>query len=1313
MNDIAGEPASISRTLWYRVGDDTQNLVASELIGRPEPLIVLGEAGMGKSHLLEELATHADYALCTARQLINRFEPSTLMGQARVLVIDALDEVAASGNGDAVDRVLQQLGRLGYPRFVLSCRVSEWRSATGLQAVREQYDCPPLELHLAPFTSEDAALFLTACLGSEKARQVISHFNQRGLDGLLGNPQTLQLIARVAHTSLPESRSELFAQATDLLRVEHREEKFGQQPSEVAALDGAGAAFAALILTGSEALSMALLPNQGGGDLVISEVERLPGAEVLQKILGTRLFKAYSAKRFSYWHRRIGEYLGAQWLAKQADTARKRRRLLALFGSLGIVPASLRGLHAWLARDAALAPAVIALDPIGFIEYGDVDGLSAQHAHLLVEALVALAAREPYRHDWGSGSTRGLFQAHTMATLKRLIISADSNFGLRLLLLEGVQGQSLVRELIEDLRTLALDVRESYAIRHAAFEALTKGELGLTFWQELISSLCAMGNANANRLSIEILDTLGYGMCSDQAICDLVVANASSEERIVGQFYRMKRSLPVERAPGILDALAIAARNLGKPHHRPGDRSLTDFAFNLAVRRLQAGGVNGHQLWQWMQVFDAAAGYDQELVKTFNALVLANEELRHQVQRSALIERKDDQPVLIQAFRLGRVAHALEPTPEDVIWLLNELDPETQADWRDYVTLVRHKAEHGAEVRQAALRFAVGDPEAEQWLRELPYPPVPDWQRDQERREARHTREREQRRIQAQAALVQHVDAIADGASNWLIEPTLLYLNLSDDARKDFAPPQRVSDWLGDALAASVFSGFDAYLQSPSRLSSEQIADAIAQDQYDDARFIVVAALAERLRTHRGLADVDVDALVAAALVEMDTRIEAFAGIDGLYAAIEGELAARSMIETLFRRLVEPQLIAKRKIVSGLGTLLQQDRFHGLAQQLAPEWLERFADLPVSVQAEMVTKLVRSNAHGALRPLLARGLSLTDPDGLRLWHAVEVLVDFEAGSQRLNDGPLDKELLWTIRDLTGHKRGDKGAIGLSIAQSEWIVARFRSLWPLARRTTGVSSGMRNAWDASDYLIAMLTHLGRDPDEEATQALQRLYVASDDGYVASVQAILSEQRTLRLESIYQAPSLAGVEAIAKDALPAMASDLQAFMMEELDMVQQKVRADDAESWRGFFDDQNDPRAEEWCRDHLLGLLRQGSNGVSLEPETHMAGDKEADITCSLGDMRIPIEVKGQWHRELWTGADSQLDRLYASDWRAEKRGIYLVLWFGADVPTNKAVASAGRGQPKPTSADALAKQLRLTSVAVTEGRVQVFVLDVSR
>ena len=308
-------------------------------------------------------------------------DPRRLLGNATTLVVDALDELSIQGEGDAVDLVLQKLGDAGYPHFVLSCRAADWRNATGVTAIREQYgDVDLLVLHLEPLTDNEIHEILVAEFGGDaaKADAVVAHFTNANLKGLLGNPQTLELVARVAKAGpLPNTKARLFESAVELLRKEHRDTKADLQSDKTTALDAAGAAFAALILTGSDALVVETA-EPAEDEISLSEVAALPHAHKLGSVLSSRLFAtAGAANRFSYWHRRIGEYLGSRWLARQADTALKRKRLLALFQSYGVVPASLRGLHAWLAHHDRSARACRHFrGPMGVIEYGDADELA-------------------------------------------------------------------------------------------------------------------------------------------------------------------------------------------------------------------------------------------------------------------------------------------------------------------------------------------------------------------------------------------------------------------------------------------------------------------------------------------------------------------------------------------------------------------------------------------------------------------------------------------------------------------------------------------------------------------------------------------------------------------------------------------------------------------------------------------------------------------------------------------------------------------------------------------------------------------------
>jgi len=41
----------------------------------------------------------------------------------------------------------------------------------------------------------------------------------------------------------------------------------------------------------------------------------------------------------------------------------------------------------------------------------------------------------------------------------------------------------------------------------------------------------------------------------------------------------------------------------------------------------------------------------------------------------------------------------------------------------------------------------------------------------------------------------------------------------------------------------------------------------------------------------------------------------------------------------------------------------------------------------------------------------------------------------------------------------------------------------------------------------------------------------------------------------------------------------------------------------------------------------------------------------------------VEFKGQWHDDVWNASSVQLIEQYTKDWRADGRGIYVVLWFG--------------------------------------------------
>lgn len=112
---------------------------------------------------------------------------------------------------------------------------------------------------------------------------------------------------------------------------------------------------------------------------------------------------------------------------------------------------------------------------------------------------------------------------------------------------------------------------------------------------------------------------------------------------------------------------------------------------------------------------------------------------------------------------------------------------------------------------------------------------------------------------------------------------------------------------------------------------------------------------------------------------------------------------------------------------------------------------------------------------------------------------------------------------------------------------------------------------------------------------------------------------------------------------------------------------------------------------------------------------MPKQDRVDVGFQHGLLRLPLEAKGQWHRALWTAAHTQLEARYAKDWQAQGKGLYVIFWFGPNVPANKRLKPppTNRGKPVPQTPDELKAKLIATLPPGNRGEIEVVVLDLSR
>lgn len=440
-------------------------------------------------------------------------------------------------------------------------------------------------------------------------------------------------------------------------------------------------------------------------------------------------------------------------------------------------------------------------------------------------------------------------------------------------------------------------------------------------------------------------------------------------------------------------------------------------------------------------------------------------------------------------------------------------------------------------------------------------------------------------------------------------------------------------------------------------------------------------------------------------------RHDTHAGIPSIFEIIENEIKHREIFVEGLKTFYEPQFSARSEHIDGLSRLMRMSENNAIATDLAKQWLKNYPDMPVNIETELLDCLIQTRQFNAIRELTRTQKIITNDEQQLNWIAINLIVDFDKTVKRLESQPIDPNLIWKLRDrLDGRYRENKSHAILDIDLFFWIISTFRKLYPNVGHPNGVSGGDRNAWDASEFIICIIQQLAKNHSDQACDTLQKLKDSSTDDYTDLIKTMLFEQKQMRAESFYSVPTIQSIKAITDDQHPQTIIDLQTFVLDELNIVQAKIKSDDAESWRGFLNDQGKPFDEERCRDHLIGLLRQGDNTITYEPEAHVAEDKEVDITCSVGKLRLPIEIKGQWHRDLWTGADQQLDKLYTTDWRAEGRGIYLVLWFGKR-SDNKKLKTLGRGKPVPNTPIELQEMLIANNRSAQEGNVKIVVMEI--
>ena len=538
--------------------------------------VLLGDPGAGKRTAFEREQRETPGAeLVTARDLRTIYGTRMRPG-AETLFIDGLDE-ARAGGGDPrgpFDDIRARLSEFAPRRVRISCRALDWlgdNDRTNLAKVvpgRELF-----VLHLEPLSGDEQRRIIAARNETPDAEAFLATAIERDVGGLLGNPQTLVLLAHVVaeHGEFPEGRTETFEQACRLLAAERNEEHqmAAPLPHPENLLNATGHMCAVSLLSGSAGFA---LPDAREADGFPPIPVLGNDADGVIRAAGTRLFTGIGDRRFVPAHANLAAFLAARYLARLVNRSLPRGRLLALLaGPDGIPPTHLRTIAAWLAAmSPTLRGELIARDPVAVLLYGDIRDFSGPEKSELLHAL-------------GNDPLRLLSSTWSRPIIERFP-SPDMEPAFRQLLRDGTYDRrtdatlkflttTLRRaphafDIADDLRQIVADNARSFEVRDTALRswihALREHPNRIPQQRALLDSI-ADGSVtdDGHELRGTLLDALYPGALAPAEVWNYLDAYCDKWTDSHAHFWwKLGRECPPEHLNAHLDHLAASIASL-------------------------------------------------------------------------------------------------------------------------------------------------------------------------------------------------------------------------------------------------------------------------------------------------------------------------------------------------------------------------------------------------------------------------------------------------------------------------------------------------------------------------------------------------------------------------------------------------------------------------------------------------------------------------------------------------------------------------------------------------------------------------------
>jgi len=1277
-------------------------------------VVLLGDPGSGKTTAFDQESKATGGKYISARDFMT-FDASPEW-RGRTLFIDALDETRA-GKRDGrtpLDEIRVRLSRMDLPSFRISCRDADWLGASDRESLRQVARNGNLSVfRLDPLTEDQIVEILLGETISNPQDFLLSA-RKHGLHDLLGNPQTLKLLAKAsAGRGLPDSREEVFRLSCKTLIEEHNQEHQAASrqtmPATTLLLDAASYLCAVYLIADITGFTMS--ESTDGGVVSVQDISRenLP----LREALGRNVFTSRDGRVFSPSHRSVAEYLGAKFLADVVRKGLPIGRVLALIcGADGGVVAGLRGLHAWLAFHSAEHRGQLCdSDPLGIILYGAPGNFPITHKKRLLSGVHREIERSAgfSLADWNAPMPSALATGDMVDVFTSILMAPSRTQKDQLLtrfVLDAVRSGTPLPELNGTLMQVIRDGSRWPHVRQRALEALIHVSASDTDALLQLAHDIRDDKVEDPEDGIlgQLLNTLFPRKIEPSTVLNFL--HSPKRDSFVGGYYvfwssRLAEEIGVYDIPALLDALASRV-NLW-------DEQKSNLMLERLVRKLLVKGIEAYgdkipaqQLLSWLTI--PIGKYEHShldgATKVFIREWLESRPRRYQELVGITIENYRSESDLRQGMygNLSRFCGAL-PAGMTEFWLQlaeHEIDLDRAEFFFIQATdLWRHPN------KGQTLEFF------ESWVASRSaFIPALDRARYHEIRKE-HVENQRKWAIDEEREKKERIASFRQGLVG--IRPELVRADLLHYLAAAYfgnligaegqSPMERLSDFLAEELEL-VSASIEALKKSLERSGLPSVHEIVGLAAKDEMHFVRLPALAAMEEIY-GPDPAKVDTLSDDVL----SKVLAFRFTEGtgnepdwLNRVIEKrpELVARILVaygSTMLR--------AGKEHIHGLYALAFDDQYSQVARLALPELLDAFPTRLGKGQLISLEYVLKAALRYADRMVLEksieRKLRLRSLDVAQhvYWLACAWVVDplrYQKNLERyLGKSHERREHLGAF--LAG---GENREVLPEDAPPETLGLLARLLGPGCSPDgpEWLSPTMRTA----GLIGSLIDRLSNMADESAARELEQL--AANTGlahWKDRLQRALYSQQVSQREAGFSIPPLDRVLETLNKGKPANAADLAALTLDALKEIADDTRNGNADSYKfywnlGPYDRPESERSENACRDELLSRLRDRLKvlGIDVQPEGHYADDKRADLKVTYSApgfaVSIPIEIKKDSHADLWRSISSQLVPRYTRDPESAGCGIYLVFWFGGlNIPRPP------RGN-KPRSAEELQGQL---------------------